>query len=68
MENLNIALIGCGMIGRERIERIQQPHPQRTASLQSATYLKKAQRRALRSPAPAPRFTPISTKRSTIRT
>ena len=23
MENLNIALIGCGMIGREHIERIQ---------------------------------------------
>ena len=23
MENLNIAMIGCGMIGREHIERIQ---------------------------------------------
>ncbi|MFR4415756.1 MAG: Gfo/Idh/MocA family oxidoreductase, partial [Butyricicoccus sp.] len=23
MENLNIALIGCGMIGREHLERIQ---------------------------------------------
>lgn len=26
MENLNIALIGCGMIGREHIERIPNPN------------------------------------------
>ena len=54
MENLNIALIGCGMIGREHIERIQN----RIRGAQVwpyATYLKKAQRRALRSPAPAPK-------------
>ena len=67
MENLNIALIGCGMIGREHIERIQN-RIRGAKVVASATYLKKAQRRALRSPVPAPRFTPISTKQSTIRT
>ena len=49
---MNIALIGCGMIGREHIERTAEPHPQCTASLLYATYLKKVQRRALRSPGP----------------
>ena len=50
MENLNIALIGCGMIGREHIERIQNRI--RNARIVAV---------------PAPRFTPTSTKQSTIR-
>ena len=67
MENLNIALIGCGMIGREHIERIQN-RIRGAKIMQYATYSRRAQRRALRSPAPAPRSTPTSMKQLTIRT
>ena len=67
MENLNIALIGCGMIGREHIERIQN-RIRNARIVAVCDVFEEGAERALRSPVPAPRFTPISTKQSTIRT
>lgn len=67
MENLNIALIGCGMIGREHIERIQN-RIRNARIVAVCDVFEESAKKGAEIAAPAPRFTPISTKQSTIRT
>lgn len=65
--SLNIAVIGCGMIGREHIERIQN-RIKDAKVVAVCDVFEEGARRALQLQAKAPRFTPTSTQQSTIRT
>ena len=67
MENLNIALIGCGMIGREHIERIQNRI--RGAQIVAVCdVFEEGAKKGAEIAGAGTKFTPISTKQSTIRT
>ena len=64
--SLQIAVIGCGMIGREHIERIQN-RIRGAQVVAVCDVLRMEQKKQLRSPAKAQKFTPISTRPSMTR-
>lgn len=64
--SLQIAVIGCGMIGREHIERIQN-RIRGAQVVAVCDVFEDGAKKQLRSPAKAQKFTPISIRPSMTR-